>query len=598
MPLYCHFKNKFFLILFFLIPILITPSVSEALFSKTPAPIIQVQISGVPEDIQTTLNNALSISSIKTQTDIQNPAHVQLLYERSIQQILTVLKSNGYYKATIDSHLEAHPEKNHWIASYAVKLGDPLRIKTIQFTILGDGERNLALNKIYQKSDLHPGKILNQSHYEALKTDLLNQAIALGFFDAEIAEHQIRINLNKNQADIVLTLQTSTRYHFGKTTFSQEGFAFESKFLERYLTYQTGQPYQASLIEALQSHLANTEYFSDISVKPTPNSATHSVDVLIKTTTQKKIKYTLGLGYGTETGPRITLGSDIRYVNSRGDYLTLAVQASRIYQEVVASYVIPGKNPVTDYTSINAGENYTDITPYTATTTLAGMDWGSVRGHWTRTLGLHENWVHYDTPVSNTDRAAYLLPRAELYYQYPINNGFFTNGFNTDIATTGTVQSFASQSTFIKSILTTRYAIGLSTDNRLFFRAQAGAIGTHSLTDLSPTIRFYTGGIGSIRGYQYSSLSPEDSNGNLTGGRYLLVGSINFEQRLYGKLSGLVFYDAGNAFNKLNGVQWAQGAGLGFAYQSPVGPIQFYFSHPVDLPDSHWRVDFSVGSFI
>ncbi len=570
---------------------------SSALFASE-KPVISINIQGTPPEIQNNLINSLSLSALKTQADIQNKVHLELLYQRSTQQIQTVLKSMGYYKAVINSHLDFDAKKQTWTANYWITLGDPLRIHTIQFLINGEGQYDPVLTKLYRQSDLHPGKILNQNNYEKFKTNLLDQAVALGFFDAEISEHQIRINLSKNQADILFTLETGPRYHFGKTVFTQSGYAFEQKFLTRYLPYVIGQPYQMGLVNTLQSHLGNTEYFSNVAVTPTPDKKTHTVDMRVDTTTQKRVKYTLGLGYGTETGPRITLGSDIRYVNARGDYLTLAVQASKIYQEVIVSYVIPGKNPVTDYTSLNAGESYTNITPYSATTTLAGLDWGTVRGSWTRTVGIHENWIHYDTPVSTTDRAAYLLPTAELYYQKQIPGGFFTNGFNADITTTGTVKSFFSQSTFIKSVLTGRYAVGITSGTRVFFRGQAGAIGTHSITDLSPTLRFYTGGIGSVRGYTYSSLSPENDQDQLMGGRYLAVGSVNFEQRIYGKLSGLIFYDIGNSFDQIQSIDWAKGAGFGLSYQSPVGPIQFYFSHPVNVPDSRWRVDFSVGALI
>ena len=93
------------------------------------------------------------------------------------------------------------------------------------------------------------------NNLEKFKNNLLDQAMALGFFDAQISEHQIRINLAKNQADIFLTLETGPRYHFGNTTFNQSGYLFEQKFLERYLPYVLGQPYQMGLVNTLQSHL-------------------------------------------------------------------------------------------------------------------------------------------------------------------------------------------------------------------------------------------------------------------------------------------------------------------------------------------------------
>jgi len=547
------------------------------------------------------INSANLPSTSSKNNPSPNPVYMRLLYERSSTQILTGLKTYGYYKASINNHLDFNAQTGKYTATYHINLGQPLLINSLDLEISGAGNQQAELLQIIQKSSIQKNNILNQQDYEKLKSDLLNQAIALGYFDANFTQHEIRIDLVKNQASLILKLNTGTRYIFNKTMFKQEGYQFNQKFLSKYLPYSPKQPYDANLIYTLQNRLNNTNYFKDLSVTPIPNKINKTVDVDIDTNTQKRVQYTLGLGYGTETGLRATAGTDIRYLNARGDHFTLTVQASHIYQAIIAAYIIPGKNPWTDYTSINAGQSYTNIIPYSATSTLIGLDWGTVVGKWTRTLGLHENWIHYDMAASTNDRAKYLLPETNLAFQQRIQDGFYTNGYSADLFVTGTVKNPASQDTFIKSIFNTNYALGLSANTRVFFRGQAGAIGTRSLTNLSPTIRFYTGGVASVRGYQYSSLSPENDNGDLSGGRYVLDGSINFEQRIYGQFSGLVFYDQGNAFNQIKQINFAKGAGVGLAYESPIGPIRLYFSHPVNPPDNqdnHWRIDFSVGTFI
>jgi translocation and assembly module TamA len=55
------------------------------------------------------------------------------------------------------------------------------------------------------------------------------------------------------------------------------------------------------------------------------------------------------------------------------------------------------------------------------------------------------------------------------------------------------------------------------------------------------------------------------------------------------------FYDAGNAFNNLSDIDWAQGAGLGVRYYTPVGPIKVDLARQIGEPNPSWRLHVSVG---
>jgi translocation and assembly module TamA len=96
---------------------------------------------------------------------------------------------------------------------------------------------------------------------------------------------------------------------------------------------------------------------------------------------------------------------------------------------------------------------------------------------------------------------------------------------------------------------------------------------------------FYAGGGGSVRGYEYNSIFPEDLN--LTteppGGRGLF--EISGEARArFGDRFGLVgFIDGGTAFNALQDagdLRW--GAGLGLRYDLGFAPVRFDVAMPLD----------------
>jgi outer membrane protein insertion porin family len=121
---------------------------------------------------------------------------------------------------------------------------------------------------------------------------------------------------------------------------------------------------------------------------------------------------------------------------------------------------------------------------------------------------------------------------------------------------------------------------------------------------------FYAGGVGSVRGYQQSSLGPQDIFGNATGGKRKIVGNAElFYPILKGdksvRLSG--FVDAGQVYVNgkdlperapfdLQGFRYS--AGLGVAWNSPVGPLKFSYAFPLNQKqlDKIQRFQFQVGT--
>jgi translocation and assembly module TamA len=88
--------------------------------------------------------------------------------------------------------------------------------------------------------------------------------------------------------------------------------------------------------------------------------------------------------------------------------------------------------------------------------------------------------------------------------------------------------------------------------------------------------RYYAGGGGSVRGYDYQSIGPRDERDKPSGGASLLEASVEWRQRIWGDIGGVAFVDAGSVgvtsapdFSSLR-----VGAGLGVRYYTAIGPIR------------------------
>ena len=120
--------------------------------------------------------------------------------------------------------------------------------------------------------------------------------------------------------------------------------------------------------------------------------------------------------------------------------------------------------------------------------------------------------------------------------------------------------------------------------------------------NIAPSRRLYSGGGGSVRGYGYQRLGPQDVDGDPVGGRGLAEFALEARVRLkgFGGNFGIVpFLDGGSLTDKAwPGLKnWQFGAGLGVRYYSSFGPIRIDVGTPLNprSRDSRIAVTVSLG---
>ncbi|MBU8545228.1 MULTISPECIES: autotransporter assembly complex protein TamA [Roseomonadaceae] len=96
--------------------------------------------------------------------------------------------------------------------------------------------------------------------------------------------------------------------------------------------------------------------------------------------------------------------------------------------------------------------------------------------------------------------------------------------------------------------------------------------------------RFYAGGGGSVRGYAYQAIGPQDSQNRPNGGASLVEGSVEIRQRISGALGMVAFLDGGSVGQaetpSFEEVRF--GAGLGVRYGTAIGPLRLDVAVPLN----------------
>ena len=114
-------------------------------------------------------------------------------------------------------------------------------------------------------------------------------------------------------------------------------------------------------------------------------------------------------------------------------------------------------------------------------------------------------------------------------------------------------------------------------------RIKLGSIVGGSIPEVPADRRFFAGGGGSVRGFNYQGVGPQLSDGTPIGGDSLFESSFEVRQRVSGPWSVAAFVDAGSlgatAAPDFGHVE--VGAGLGVRYDLGFGPIRLDIATPV-----------------
>jgi len=158
----------------------------------------------------------------------------------------------------------------------------------------------------------------------------------------------------------------------------------------------------------------------------------------------------------------------------------------------------------------------------------------------------------------------------------------------------GAADSLGSDTSFVQTAVSAKWIWSLPNAARILVRGSLGTTWADNFNELPPSVRFFAGGDTSVRGYEYDSLGPLDADGEVVGGSSLAVASVEYEHPVVPGWSVAAFVDSGNAFDGSD-LDARTGVGVGFRWQSPLGPIRVDVAKPLDGDDRGARLHISFG---
>lgn len=545
----------------------------------------------------------------------KNDQYSKQKLEGDLESLRSNYLNQGYLEFAIDStQVAIAPDKKDIYITINLTEGEKFTVSDVRLAgelLLPEAE----LRKLIQlkKGDTFSREKLTES--TKLITDRLGNE---GYAFANVNPVP-DIDREKKQVAFTLYVDPGRRVYVrrinisGNTTTRDEVVRREMRQLE-------GGWYSSDKLKRSKTRIDKLGFFSEVNVD-TVNvpGAPDQVDIEVKVVERPTGNLLFGVGYST--AEKVILSGSISQANlfGTGNSLSLQVNSGSINRVYALSFTNPyftddGVSLGADIYKRNVdATELNSVTPYKTSTLGTGVRAG---------VPITEfDTINYGLAVEKTD--------VEVFSNSPPQYIDFVNEFGTSntalIGTAGWQRDGRDSAIYTTSGLMQRVNLELAVppaelryyratyradwwvpirrENVLQLTGQIGYAAGYMDKPLPFYKNFYLGGIGSVRGYETSSIGPKDSAGNALGGPTQLV----FNSEYYFPFPGLekdksvrlsVFVDAGSVSDNFDFGEMRYSAGLAMSWFSPVGPIKISFGKALNKKegDQTQPFQFSLGT--
>jgi translocation and assembly module TamA len=547
----------------------------------------EINITGGDEVLVANIRTHLRIGRETCDTPLARLERLRTQVTGNVQRAAEAL---GYYRLTATAAFSR--QEDCWRLLISVTPGDRILVNEVSIHLPEDPEISAVFNEVLAESPNLAGAPLHHGEYEAIKNALSATAVENGFFSARFERSEIRVDLATYSADIDIAFEPGSRYRFGVIRV-QPVPGFADAFINSMVLLETGQPYSSAALLEQRVQLDETQYFSQISITPQLSSANNqSVPVLIELIPRLRHAWSTGIGFTTDTGPRVRAAYENRYINTRGHRLDSDAAVSSVRSRINLGYGIPLDDPLT--TSLNFATGY--ITENTDTYDSDRYQFETAYRHESAS-GWLETWAinHLrDDYVINQQEDSSMLTMLGYSLARTVTDNIInpSRGWRLFGEIRGATDAVISDTSFVQLYTSGKGIISLG-PGRFITRFEAGTTWIDDTEELPVSIRYFAGGDQSIRGYQYQSLGPLNADGEVIGGKHLFAGSVEYDFPVKNNWRAALFYDGGNAFSSQK-FDWKQSVGIGVRWLSPIGPIRADLAHALN-DEGGFRLHITMG---
>lgn len=550
--------------------------------------------------------------------------------EGDIERIRSYYLDRGYLEVQIEPpQVSISPDRKDIFITLTIDEGEQYTLTDVK--LAGD---LLGLNQqIEPLVTIHGGEIFSAEKTNQTVRNITDYLGTLGYAFTNVNPSPI-LDRENGTAELTFYVDPGRRVYVRRIEIGGN-VRTRDAVIRREMRQQEAAWYDSQSIADSRDRIDRLGYFNDVNVSTEPvPGAIDQVDVVVDVKEKPTGVINLGVGYGSTDKVMLSGGISQDNIFGSGNSLSLQVNTSETNRTAVLAHTDPywTRDGVSKTTSLY----YRRTTPYDSRYSDGDYEVTAIGGGLSFGVPISENdriYMGASYEFNRLDRLNEL--RTPLAYQNFVKEFgksshavIFNLGWEKDTRDSALVPTRGSYTRLSGdfSTLDLRYYM-LSAQQQYYL-----PIGTNYTLALNgivdwgrsyggrsyPVIKnVYAGGIGTVRGYEGASLGPRDSlTGDFLGGSRRIVGTAQLYLPVPGAsrdrtLRWFVFGDVGRVDNTSGGCAagrpgdivddacgWRYSAGLGFSWQSPIGPLEISYGRALNAKpgDDKQAFQFQIGA--
>lgn len=520
--------------------------------------------------------------------------------EEAAARALAWMRSEGYYAAEVTPEAQEAPP----LARLTISPGARFHLLAPDL-VFDDGVPDAATAAAVRGAieALKPDAPARAADVLQAEADALTVLHDAGYADAHAGERRVVVDHAASTMQAEFHIAAGQRVKLGALR-AEPGDLFRQDFLDRLRNWHVGDTYDPAAVARVRRDMSATGAVSSASTHLAEPDAQGQRDVVLDVTPAKRNAYELGAGYSTTEGVSVDAQWSRRNFSHRADTFTVATTLGELAQSGTISLVRPAAAGYERARHYSATLSHEDTAAYSrrGIALSTGVD-ADRRLRLGLSYGAQLSADQYNQ-ATGVDTAYVLSTFADLRRDTTGEPLDAHHGSILDIRLEPSVSTNSATVAFTRAIGEARFYESFG-ENEKFTFAERARLGwevplSGSADDIPPDRRFYAGGGGSVRGYEYNSIYPRerDALGLTPGGQGVFEVSAEARMRLGDRFGVAAFVDGGNAFDEWsNAADLRWGVGVGARYNLGFAPLRVDIATPLDPEpgDPNFAVYISLG---
>ena len=576
-----------------------------------PQPVVAFNLTiEAPDDVRDLLERHLELLRYQTLTDLSDNELARLL-EAAQQNTQDLLATLGYFAPDIQIERVPASATPTRAVTLRVKPGEPTLVSDVRIEFAGpittDPSTLAQRQAIQAQWSLRAGMRFTQTAWTSAKQQALLKLSRQRYPTAQITTTLADIDPVSQRAHLQITLNSGPAYQLGPLKISGAK-RYDTELITRLIRLPSGADYDQTQLAQAQQRLVDSGYFDSVFVSLDTTADPQSAPVLVQLREALLQKLVLGVGASTDSGARLTAEHTHHQLPVIGWRAVSKLSLDRITRSVGTELTAPPDD-----------SNWRWVTAAQLQNQLVGsFDVNSQRLRGGRSQYGEQIDRNYYLQYDRSETAATDLTLPVVAESLSANLALTRRNFDSATnpsrgwgagAEIGGGTTLGSQRDPYSRLLG-RWIGYVPLDKnanepgssagagRVVLRAQAGAVLARDGITLPTSQLFLTGGDTTVRGYGLREIGVTLPDGQITAGRYLAYGSVEWQRPITGYSAladweGTVFLDAGAVANQPGDLHAKVGVGVGARWKSPVGPLQIDLAYGVAV--ERLRLHLNVG---